>query len=271
MATNWEDTPLLNQLKVGISIVTWYPEDPTQMTWVFINDARCRMTGFTREEILSKPPTLQASRETRALIQQVNRMIREQGSFSTESTLLDNSNTAIPVKLHMTLIDGEDGPCLLTEHHDLSAFKEMETALERSRESSLGMLTLIDKGKQQMTGNIRDNLGMVLFPLIDQLKISASPGQREILDYMIGRITQLTREIGITEPAGSFQANLTRRQILICEMIRDGMTSKDLAMALGCSASTINNHRNTIRRKLGLTGKTGSLQAYLNRTEPGND
>ena len=49
-------------------------------------------------------------------------------------------------------------------------------------------------------------------------------------------------------------------------MIRDGMTSKEIAMVLDCSPSTVNNHRNIIRKKLKLSGKSANLQAYLNRT-----
>jgi len=43
------------------------------------------------------------------------------------------------------------------------------------------------------------------------------------------------------------------------------MTSKEIASALGCTASTINNHRNLIRQKLKLSGKSVNLQAFLNR------
>ncbi len=37
-----------------------------------------------------------------------------------------------------------------------------------------------------------------------------------------------------------------------------------IATVLGCSPSTINNHRNTIRKKLGLSGESANLQAFLN-------
>jgi DNA-binding CsgD family transcriptional regulator len=41
------------------------------------------------------------------------------------------------------------------------------------------------------------------------------------------------------------------------------MTSKEIARILNCSASTVNNHRHTIRRKLNLAGTHDNLQSYL--------
>ena len=99
---------------------------------------------------------------------------------------------------------------------------------------------------------------------MDQLRITATGAQKEILDIMVNRIGHIAREIGVVDQIDSLGLNLTRRQILICEMIRDGLTSKEIARALDCSPSTINNHRNIIRRKLKLSGSATNLQAFLN-------
>ena len=41
---------------------------------------------------------------------------------------------------------------------------------------------------------------------------------------------------------------LTPREIQVARMLMQAMTSKEIAQALGCTASTINNHRNIIRK-----------------------
>jgi PAS domain S-box-containing protein len=242
------------------------------MDWLFINRARCRMSGFTEEEIRAKKPFLQTSRETRAMIQGINEAIAAQGFFQAESTLLHKTEQAIPVQLHLKLVTWDGADALLTEFHDITSFKETQKELELSRQSANEMLRLLEEEKLRITDNIQSNLGLVLFPLMDQLRISANEHQKEVLDLMQERIGRMGRDMGLAKRMDPIGHRLTRRQMLICEMIRDGRTSKEIALALDCSPSTVNNHRNIIRKKLNLDGKGVNLHAYLNRAAgPGQD
>jgi PAS domain S-box-containing protein len=261
------DKYLFDRLEVGISILTWRPKDWGLKEWIFVNKARCKMVGFTREELLAKPPLARTTRESRSQAEIINAEVTKNGCFITESTLLHKSNKAIPVILHLYLVKFEGTEALMVEIHDISSFKETEAKLELSQESTRGMLALIEKEKQDLTQNIKRNLGLVLHPLMDQLRMSATDQQQEVLDLMVKRIGHLEREMGIVNRLEAAGLNLTRRQILICEMIRDGMTSKEIALALNCAPSTINNHRNSIRKKLKLTGKWANLQAFLNSSQ----
>ena len=255
---------ILDELEVGISVTTWCPEDSSKAEWIFVNETRCRMTGHSEEEIFGKPPVGQLTRETKAQVEQINAQLREHGRITIESTLLHRSNTAIPVILYIKLIHLNGNTVLLTEHHDIRSFKATESQLKLSQDSMREMLTLIEKEKQKISENIKSNMGLVLHPLIDQLRITATGSQEDILDVMVNRIGHIAREVGVVDQFDSFGLNLTKRQILICEMIRDGMTSKEIARALNCAPSTINNHRNIIRRKLNLSGSSTNLQAFLN-------
>jgi PAS domain S-box-containing protein len=255
---------LLDQLEVGVSIVSWCPEDPESMDWILVNEGRCRIAGFTREEIKANPPFGQVTRETRAQIKVINNEIAKHGQFTIESTMLHKSNKAVPVVIHMKLIEVNGSEALMVEFHDITSFKETEARLKLSRESSAEMLTLIEKEKQSISENFKNNLVLILSPLLDQLRISADSHQQEVLKMMARRIEYVGREIGIVGGLDAAGLNLTKRQILVCEMIRDGMTSKEIAKVLNCSPSTVNNHRNAIRRKLNLSGKSANLQAFLN-------
>jgi DNA-binding CsgD family transcriptional regulator len=164
----------------------------------------------------------------------------------------------------MKLVELDGTVCLLSELHDVTEFKRTEEKLLLSRQSTREMLALIEREKEKITGNIQDNLGRVLYPLMDQLSIAATEPQKEVLAIMRKRLGDVCREAGVPAATPGFGPSLTKRQILICEMIRDGMTSKEIAGALGCSVSTINNHRNAIRRKLKLSGRDSNLQAHLN-------
>lgn len=257
--------PIFNLLNIGISIFTWDPERLENLRWVFVNDFRCSMTGFSREEIVSKPITVRSTREARSIYENYKDHIGEHGSYSCETKLLHKNLEAVPIMANLSLVTLDGQLCLMTELHDLTPFKKTEEKLKLSRESTREMLSLIEKEKLKITENIEGNLGLVLYPLMDQLRISANEAQKEVLDLMARRVGDVCREVGITAVQGSPGPNLTRRQMLICEMIRDGMTSKEIALALDCSPSTVNNHRNEIRRKLNLSGRGANLQAWLNR------
>ena len=271
METAWKPVDLLDHLKVGLSVVTWHPEDPLLAAWVYVNETRFRMVGKSKAEFLREPPLHLISRETRAQFEAFNVQLTAHGQFTTESTLLHKSHKPIPVLMHMKLIKRDDGDLLLTESHDIRSFKEIEAHLNQAQDRARNIMTLISREKQQISDNIQGNLGLVALPLIDQLRTTATDVQKEILDVLGNRIKHISRKLGITAEFGLPGSNLTRRQILICEMIRDGMTSKEIATVMGCSKSTINNHRNSIRKKLGLSGKSANLQAFLNSMPAGSE
>ena len=102
---------LLNCLEVGISIVSWHPDNIRKMQWIFVNDARCRLSGFTRDEILARTPLARATRESRAQIKITKEEMEKHGHFSCESTLLHRSNKAIPVI--MVTAKGEESDIIL--------------------------------------------------------------------------------------------------------------------------------------------------------------
>lgn len=259
-----DQLPLFNLLEVGISLLTWDPVDLDQMDWAFVNDYRCTMTGFAREEIVSKPITVRSTREARSIYETQKAHIQKYGYYNCETKLLHKDLRAVPVLLFMKLVELDGETHVLSELHDISRFKKIEEELLLSRESTREMLSMIELEKKRMTENIQGNLGRVLFPLMDQMRVTATDPQKDVLDLMTRRVGDVCREAGIHAQTDRIGADLTKRQALVCEMIRDGMTSKEIAGVLGCSPSTVNNHRETIRKKLGLSGKGVNLQAWLN-------
>jgi DNA-binding CsgD family transcriptional regulator len=262
---------LFDQLNVGVSIVTWRPEDPPQMKWVFVNKKRCSMVGRSKADFMSTPPFDVSTRETRAQIEAVNMHLGAMKHFTIETTLIHKSHKAIPVTMHMNIIESDEGDLLMTEHHDLGSIQDMESKLDKAQDRVRNIMMLIEREKRQLAENIRGNLSLVSIPLINHLRAIASGEQKEILDILENRIRHVTRRLGITPDTGVPGTTLTRRQILICEMIRDGKSSKEIALVIGCSPSTINNHRNVIRKKLGLDGKSVNLQAFLNNMPSGTE
>lgn len=58
-------------------------------------------------------------------------------------------------------------------------------------------------------------------------------------------------------------ARLTSRESEICDLIKQGMSTKQISEALNLSSLTVMKHREQIRKKLGITNKSVNLATYL--------
>jgi DNA-binding CsgD family transcriptional regulator len=56
---------------------------------------------------------------------------------------------------------------------------------------------------------------------------------------------------------------LTPREMEICDLLKGGLSSKEVAELLGISPETVEKHRRHIRKKLGISKKDINLVTYL--------
>ena len=159
---------------------------------------------------------------------------------------------------------------------DISARVAMEKALKtRVRESTTEaqnantalkvVLKQNVQGQKKFEEKIVSNLNEMTRMHLDRLSASnLSHRQRTLLD-------------AVNESLDSIASPLSRRFMLenmrftptesrIAGLIRRGKSSKDIAQILGVATSTVDFHRNNIRRKLKLSRNT-NLQSYLNSLE----
>jgi DNA-binding CsgD family transcriptional regulator len=62
---------------------------------------------------------------------------------------------------------------------------------------------------------------------------------------------------------GRDHAKLSSRELEISRLIKNGMTSKEIAEALNLSILTVYKYRDLIRKKLGLVNDGTNLRTYL--------
>jgi DNA-binding CsgD family transcriptional regulator len=107
------------------------------------------------------------------------------------------------------------------------------------------------------------NLKRFVFPYLDELKeLSLENGAQAYLDIIRINIEQLVAPVS-KKLSGVYQ-NLTPTEVKVADLIRQGQSTKTIAATLHTSPSTIEKHRNSIRRKLGILNKKANLQTYLN-------
>lgn len=108
----------------------------------------------------------------------------------------------------------------------------------------------IEREKKQINENIQSNLENFIFPIIDKLKLKTENANIKFLELLEENLKDITDPFLKNTPK-TFQV-LTPRELEICNFIRNGLSSKEIAISLNLSPQTIEKHRNNIRKKLDL-------------------
>jgi len=135
------------------------------------------------------------------------------------------------------------------------------TALQESNAALRTILTRIEEEKQDIYKSMHANIEKIIMPIIHALALEVSKTQRKYVDILRTNLEEITSPF-ISHLSHRFHA-LTPTEVNICNMIRNGMRTKDIAELRGISTATVNRHREHIRRKLRITNNEVNLATYL--------
>ena len=108
---------------------------------------------------------------------------------------------------------------------------------------------------------IEDNMVRLVYPLIDTIQEYVSPAKRSLITLLRSCLKDIMSPI-IHELVSQF-STLSPAETAICDMISKGYSSKQIASLRDISVLTVNDHRKSIRKKLGLTETKINLVSYL--------
>ena len=142
---------------------------------------------------------------------------------------------------------------------------ELREQTERLSEMNAALKVLLrqrEEDRAELERVVLANVQSRIKPALDLL--AGLGGEPRILD-LLEDVRRGLREL--TEPfcrrLSSASGSLTPSEIRVADLIRQGLTSKEIARRLGVGVSTVDSHRNHIRAKLGLHGRRPGLRTYL--------
>ncbi|MGE3982074.1 MAG: PAS domain S-box protein [Candidatus Omnitrophota bacterium] len=158
---------------------------------------------------------------------------------------------------------------------DLTKYKESEEALKKSQSELMiqkkslekknialqEILAQIELEKKQLKSEIVANIEELFFPLLQKLKHKGGKIDPVQISMLEKNLKSITASFG--HKISNKQLKLTPKEIEICNMIKNDLSSKAIAQTLNISLRTVDNHRNHIRSKLGLSGKNSNLITFL--------
>lgn len=270
---------------------------------LFLNQAFASMHGYIPEELVGQNLLAFHNEQQMPSLEAANRIVREHGQFSGEiwHTRIDGST--FPGLMHNSLLrDGEGRPIgLISTLRDITDIKRVEDELRQTnekleaysssleakvRERTLDLensrrelkryseglektneaLKLIIEGieeqKREVEKKISHNINLTVTPIIDQLKSQDLPDTVAfLLKSLEFNLTNVFSSFGLRLVKDAHR--LTPKEVRICEMIRSGLSSKQMAKIMGVSPQTILVHRKNIRKKLGLARAKQNLASFL--------
>ncbi len=144
---------------------------------------------------------------------------------------------------------------------NLEVQNEQKKLLEYKSAALQEVLKSIDLDKNELINRVMANINNLIMPTLSILKSKKDiSGYVELLEK---NLESLVSSFGrrIIEK----NLRLTPKEIIICDMIKSGMASKEIAETMNISLQTIGLHRKNIRKKLSLCNKQINLTSYLQR------
>ncbi len=142
--------------------------------------------------------------------------------------------------------------------NDKKRQREQKKALAQKDLAIREVLKQIEQVNDEIKSNIIAKVENTLMPIVEKLEINNGSS------YYIQLLQNNLQEVASTFGArlSDNKTNLTPREIEICDMIRNGLSTKEISMLLHISIRTTEKHRAHIRKKLRIN-KNNNLLSFL--------
>jgi PAS domain S-box-containing protein len=164
---------------------------------------------------------------------------------------------------------------LLIQSQDITERRRMEEALRSTNEllaqerhalldKNIALKEVLGQSKDeanQVKQNVQSNIDKLILPILVKLKEKAREGDRIDLDLLESLMSDVASPF-LRDIESRF-VQLTPRETEICSMIRNGLQSKEIGLALGISVRTVEKFRQKIRDKLRVESRDTNLTTFL--------
>ena len=258
-----------------------------------VNRAFTRITGYSAKEAIGKPPAiLRSDRHSEDFYQQLWASVVSDRYWQGEIWNKRKDGEIYPVWQTVTAVTDTDK--VITHYigafTDITQRKQAEKVLldarqrlenqvattqdelanvkEETAEVNAALNILLryrdaDKSDAQLA--LSQEVESTVLPFLKKLKKTCvgRTHSTHLVDVLEANILDLVQSYGRPASLAAIYQQLTPVEAQVASMIRQGLPTKVIAMALNSSPGTISIHRKHIRKKLGLDGKTNNLSSHL--------
>jgi len=174
--------------------------------------------------------------------------IFDEGPFLKEERLLIN---AVAERISKTVKH-------IRSEHQLEI---KSAALDNMNIALREVLAKMEDEKKEISLRIQHNVDKIIMPILFAIQKDIPYEKQGYVNLLKENLEQITS--AFTSKLAKAFMSLTPVEIQICNMIKSGLSTKEIAGLRYVSAATVNRHREHIRKKLGITNKNVNLATYL--------
>jgi len=121
-----------------------------------------------------------------------------------------------------------------------------------------------EEDRRELEERVLSNVKTAILPHIEKLKNSViTRDQRNCLGILETQIHEIISPF--LHKISQKYFDLTPQEIQVADLVREGRSSKEIADRLSISTRTVDCHRNSIRKKLGIKHRQTNLRSFLMR------
>ena len=258
-----------------VELVCRYQPDGTI---TFANEAYCRHHGKKPDEIIGKSFLTYLQPQDRKSVFNFIKSADPSHPIITVDQRITNSNgETIWVEWCRRALFDNAGKLYEIQGvgRDITEFKKADAALKSSRKTLrqknielkrknttlTEVLEQIEHQKRQIKDDVIANVEELLIPMLEQAISKGPKIDGQLLILIKQALRDLTSSFGrkITHK----RLKLTPREIQISNMIKRGLSSKEIASLCNISSYTVARHRQSIRKKATIIKKSINLRSFL--------
>ncbi len=141
------------------------------------------------------------------------------------------------------------------------AIQREHQALQEANIALRTVLARLEEEKNGIKASVAANIQKVVMPIVFELELEVTGRQRSYVTLLRRSLQEIASPF-LTHIARD-HVQLTPVEIAIGTMIRNGLSTKEIAQLRCISPATVRRHRENIRRKLGLRNRKANLATYL--------
>lgn len=245
---------------------------------LFISSQCFEITGFNPRDLLGNGYVDRIHSDDRDLIVSIWKdAIKHSKTVVFDYRFLDRENETIWLSHRSSILHLDDETSFIQNNiRNITIQKQFEETLlevdKRLTENNVMMknknialeelLNQVETQKTRLNDRIRANIFHLVTPLLNELLNRNSGKDRKIVELILKNLESVSSQFG--SKISNKIYSLSSRELEISNMIKEGLSSKDIADILKIEVVTVSTHRNNIRKKLGIRNSEINLTTYLN-------
>lgn len=147
----------------------------------------------------------------------------------------------------------------------INALRQLQVERQALKDANAALhdsLVQSQREKKRFGVSIQAKVDKIITPILYALQREMTSSQLEYFELLKKNLNDMISPF--VEKNQMFTSKLSPIEIQVANMIKHGLSTKEVSKLRGVSPATVNRHRENIRRKLSLTNRKVNLATYLN-------